>query len=221
MMEDKSEFDGGEGRHEWALDCCLLLVIGLDLGQALEALSDLLQESLGLVLLLVDVLDVVADLSEHEVGNGEVLIEPGLVSLEFGQVSQLRGDGFLPGLFQEDGSFGIVVDGNQLVADITDDSDDVEDVSPLLETLAEKLALGALNDVEADGSALRDLDVTIDEVGQVGEIQPESLLIVGEPFLMGSVLDISPVSASVGEKKAGNLCSSANPPISQGNLAHL
>lgn len=98
-MGNKSEFDGCKGRHEWTLDCCLLLIIGLDLWQVLEVVSDLLQESQGLVLLLVDVLDVVAHLSEHEISDGEVVVNPRLISLELGQVFQFRGNGFLPGLF--------------------------------------------------------------------------------------------------------------------------
>lgn len=221
-MDDKSEFDGGEGRHKWALDGCLLCVIGLDFRKVLEALSDLLQEGLSLVVLLVDILNVVADLSEHKISDSEVVIEPGLVALELGEVSQLGLNGFLPGLFQEGGSVGVKNDGDQLVANVADDSDEVEDVCPFLGILAEEFALGgALNDVAADGSALSDLDVSVNEVGEVGEVESEGLLVVGEPLLMGSVLHVSPVSTSVGEEETRELSSSADAPIAQGNLAHL
>lgn len=114
----------------------------------METFPQFMQELQGLVLLLVDVLDVVAGLHQQEVSNCQVVEKPRLFSLELGEVLQLRGEGVLPSLLEQLGSVGRVSNGTEFLNTLANDSEQVENNCPFLRILADKLSpVAALDDV--------------------------------------------------------------------------
>lgn len=70
------------------------------------------------------------------------------------------------------------------------------------------------DDVPIDGGGFSELEVTIDEVRQVGEIESEGLLILTEPFIEIGVFVVFKLNSCVGGKKSWNLSETSDTPVS-------
>jgi len=95
-----------------------------------------------------------------------------------------------------------------MLIDVPDHFGHVDYPGPFLEALAQQLLalLGPLDDVDRDGCRLGELEVAVDEVGQVGEFQAETLPVLAEPLLRLLVPDVLKVCAGVSQQKSGDLC---------------
>lgn len=75
--------------------------------------------------------------------------------------------------------------------------------SIILVVLTKKLAFSpSLDDICLNGSWLCDIEVSIDQVRQVGEVESEVLLVILKPFLTGGIVIVFKLDTRIGQKKS-------------------
>lgn len=97
---------------------------------------------------------------------------------------------------------------------IIKDSKDVINFSLILEIFPKEISFSwAIDDVFSDCCWFWEFEVTINEVGKVGEIQSNVDFIFFEPFILIVILNLFELGASVWEKVADILSKSSDFPI--------
>jgi hypothetical protein len=204
----------GSWGEEWTLDSSLTGIISLDLRELVEPGTESTDLGILLEVMWPNALEVIGSFSDLEIGKSKVAQDPLLVSeLLVYQVNlslNLVGKDLLL-LFLE-----FLVEGelDGRSGDIVNDTQNVIDQCLILEGLAQKFTVVVLlNDVAADCLRLSQLEITVDEVGEVGEGEAKVNLISSEPLLGSSVVLGSELGAGVGQQQTRNLAFAADAPI--------
>ena len=104
---------------------------------------------------------------------------------------------------------------------ILEDSKNVVNSSSIFDGLSEELGVSRLEyDVSIDGGRLSELEISIDKVGQVGEIKAEAELILTVPLIPLGVENIFNFSSSVCCQESWKLSKASDLPISQCDFGH-
>lgn len=168
-----------------------------------------------------DPLKIVNSFSNSEVSQGKVAESPLLLTNELVDLLDLGLDLLIINLvlvLLELVAHAQLHDGG---LDIVDDSDDVVDEGSILRVFAEQFGVFAPGDnIPTDGIRFSQLDISINQVGEVGEGQAQAVLVLAEPLLRALVHLTGEVGAGVGQQKSRNLTSSANGPIAKSYVIH-
>ena len=89
---DRSELYLSHLSIKWGLHCSLLLIVVLYLRKGFKVVPDPFQESILLVLILINFFNMVTELSKHEVSKSDISDGPVIVSNEFLDQFELRGN---------------------------------------------------------------------------------------------------------------------------------
>ena len=77
------------------------------------------------------------------------------------------------------------------------------------------------NNVSVDGSGFGEFEISVDEVGQVGEVQSKVLFVFSVPLVPLCVLSIFELGSGVGCEKSWDLAEASNFPVSEFHFGHL
>jgi hypothetical protein len=206
--------------QEGALDSIWLAVVCFDFKKVLEILSYSLEGWIRLVLFWENLLKVVRIFSNNEVCQGQISQGPLFLADEFLEKVELWFDSF-PGLFDLAFVFGVKEELSDVHSDISEDSDDFIDFGNIISILSEEFFLSRFfNDVSFDSIGLRNFQISVDEVREVGEVKAKIKLIIAKPLSGVAVSDVLPFEACVCKKKSWNLSTSSDSPISKFDSGH-
>ena len=211
---------------QWSLHEAGALHVLRHLGESLQPGLEGLQVGVGLEEVGDQDLVLVDQLVHHKINKGEgVSSKPGLGGQKLGKSLQLAGQSLQVGLLQVL-KVRVVAEPHPAVPQVHGLVGHHVHHGSLRVVLPEHVVLPG--DVPEDGVALGDLDITVDVVGEVGEVQTEAVLVVepaglvearprstGEQF----VLEVRP---GVDQEKSGWLGEAPDVPVTEDRLAaHL
>lgn len=102
------------------------------------------------------------------------------------------------------------------------DGEEALNLGVVMDVFAEQFALApSLDDVALDGPRFSDVEITVQKVGQVGEVESKVHLIISEPFFSVRVMIIFKFHARIGEEESGDLSKSTDAPVSELNAVNL
>ena len=205
----------GIGRQEGALDGVGTLVVSFNFRTSLKVVANSPPEGVVGFFTGVEGLEVVEILSNQEISKSEIAQRILTLPNEIAQSIESR-----PRLLQQVDLEVLIVlipeKSLDVLHRIVKNAHDVVDIPCILGVLPEEVGLArASNDVLGDGGGLSQFEISVDEVGDVGEVEAQILLILIEPLLPVVVLHLLEGQASVREKKTQVLTEATHFPISE------
>lgn len=211
----------GGGWEEGALDSIGTLVILLDCVEVVKPVPEGGKLGEFLEVLGPDSLEVVDSFGDSEVSQGEVSEDPILLAEELVDEGDLSLDLLFIDLVLFLGVLVVEAELQDWGLDVVDHTDDVVNDGGVLGVLARELVVLALgDDVFADGIGLSQLELAVDQIGQVGEGDAQAGLVLAEPLLWGLVDLAGEGLSSVGQQKSWDLSTASNAPIAKSDMVH-
>ena len=205
--------------QEGTLDGVGRCIVSFDLWQLVEPLLQGNHMGIFLQVLRPDSLEIVDSLRNLEVSQSEVSQHPLLISQELvNQISlslNLISEHLLLILLKL--LTHAQLDGRS--RQIIDHSQNIINSGLILNILTQQVSLASsLDDIPADSFRLCQFEVTVNQIGEVGEVQSEILFVGSEPLLGGSVGLVGELDAAVGEEKTGDLSLSSDSPVAESHV---
>jgi len=202
------------------VDSILSFVISFDLRELFEVVSDSPPEAEVFVFAREKSLEVSKLFSKEEVGQCQITQSELSIANKVSDVIKLWSSFFKDlclGIFV----IGVEAKSNNGSSKFSHNSYDSIDFSFILGVPSQELSPSwSVDDVFGNSDGLWNLDITINQVREVGEVKSDAELILFEPFVLVVVLNLLEVSFCVGEKVPEELSKSSDFPIPEGNLWH-
>ena len=202
------------------MNCIRSLIVSLDLRKFFKVVSDSPPKAVMLVLTWEESFEIVELFCKEKVNQSEISKCPLFISNKIFKIVE-----FWPDFFKNFnlGRFVIRIEAksNNSSIELFQNSNYSFDFSFILSVLSKKFfVIRSFDDVFNNSDGFSELEVSVNEIGDVGEIESKLELIFFEPLILVVILYFLKISFGVSEEKSAELTKPSDFPIPESYFGH-